>query len=290
MCSAARPDDYRPGKTARPPQTFAAKDAVIPLRDDIPARRTPVVNYAILALTSLAFLSQLMTPEDGPSLVERFGMIPQRVSEPAEPVAIPDVTLMQTGEGVREVVRYREAAEAAVPPWATLVTCVFLHGGWMHFLGNMWFLWIFGDNVEDRFGRLGYLVLYLGCGALASLSHYVTDPMSPVPTIGASGAIAGVMGSYLVSYPHSRVLSLIPLGFIFTTFVVPAPLFLGVWFLIQLYNGSQAVGVETAGVAWWAHIGGFAVGAALTVLGGRTGLIRDTTSRRRLTHGGQRLF
>ena len=258
---------------------------MLPIRDDIPARRTPVVNYLLIAACTLAFLAQLMTPADRPSLVERYGMIPKRLSDPAEPVLLPEVELVRTPRGVAQREVFREAAPAAVPPIATLVTCVFLHGGWLHFLGNVWFLWIFGDNVEDRFGRLGYLLLYLGCGALASLAHLMSAPHSPIPTIGASGAIAGVMGSYLLSYPHARVLALLPLGIIFTTFVVPAPLFLGVWFLIQLYQGAASTGVETTGVAWWAHVGGFAVGAAATAAGSRTGLLRPTTPRRRLTLG-----
>ena len=260
---------------------------MIPLRDDIPARRRPVVNWLILAVTSVAFLMQLATPDEDPSLVERFGMIPQRVTEPGSLVLIPSYQTIQTPRGVVQETVRAQAAEPAVPPWATLVTCVFLHGGWLHFLGNMWFLWIFGDNVEDRFGRFGYLLLYLGCGALASLSHLITDPHSVIPTIGASGAIAGVMGSYLLSYPHARVVSLVPLGILFFTVVVPAPLFLGVWFLIQLYQGSGVASVATDGVAWWAHIGGFAVGAALTAVGSRSGWLAPTTRRRQLSLGGR---
>ena len=256
---------------------------MFPIRDDIPARRTPVVNYAILLATSLAFLAQLTTPEDAPSLVERYGMIPLRLTDPDAPVLVPETRLYQTARGVVEETTRRPAADAAVPANWTLLTCVFLHGGWLHFLGNMWFLWIFGDNVEDRFGRPGYAGLYLGCGALASLSHLLTNPASPVPTIGASGAIAGVMGAYLLSYPHARVLSLIPLGFFITTFVVPAPVFLGVWFLIQLWQGAAVTDVATAGVAWWAHIGGFLVGAAATYAGAKSGLLEPPTRRRVLT-------
>ena len=176
----------------------------------------------------------------------------------------------RTRDGVRRVptvayeVENRPAAQSAVPPFLTPLTCIFLHGGWMHFLGNMWFLYIFGDNVEDRFGRWGYLLFYLASGVAASLSHLVTDPQSTVPTIGASGAIAGVMGAYLVSYPHARVLTLIPIFYIIRVEVLPAPIFLGIWFVIQLFQGVAAVtSVQTTGVAWWAHIGGFAVGAAV---------------------------
>jgi membrane associated rhomboid family serine protease len=156
------------------------------------------------------------------------------------------------------------------------MTCIFLHGGWMHFLGNMWFLWIFGDNVEDRFGHWGYLAFYLLTGVAASIAHLVTELGSTIPTIGASGAIAGVMGAYLVSYPHARVMTLVPLLYIFYTTVLPAPVFLGIWFVIQFFQGvSQITAVETEGVAWWAHIGGFAVGAGLTWLLDRAHVLRS---------------
>jgi membrane associated rhomboid family serine protease len=136
----------------------------------------------------------------------------------------------------------------------------------------MWFLYIFGDNVEDRLGHLGYVIFYLGCGIAASFAHYLTDPGSTIPTIGASGAIAGVMGAYLLLYPHASVLALVPLGFLIQTMVIPAPFFLGLWFLMQLLQGSFAVGTaEAEGVAWWAHIGGFAAGFAIAWLLGATG-------------------
>ncbi len=144
-----------------------------------------------------------------------------------------------------------------MPPLLTILTCIFLHGGWMHFLGNMWFLYIFGDNVEDRFGHGGFLAFYLGCGVAASVAHLLTNPTSGVPTVGASGAIAGVMGAYFFLYPRAVVLTLIPIFVFLHLIVVPAWVFLGVWFLIQLFKGTVSVG---AGVAWWAHIGGFAVG------------------------------
>jgi membrane associated rhomboid family serine protease len=148
-----------------------------------------------------------------------------------------------------------------VPGWATLLTCTFLHGGWFHFLGNMWFLWIFGDNVEDRLGHGGYLLFYLASGIGASVVHLATGPGSTVPTIGASGAIAGVMGAYLLLYPRSRVLVLVPIVFVFQFFVFPAAVFLGLWFVWQLFQGALAVGaVQAGGVAWWAHVGGFVVG------------------------------
>jgi hypothetical protein len=193
------------------------------------------------------------------SLVERFGMIPVRVLRPDEPVMLPAVVPY---EGRMEVVQ-REAPSPPFSPWLTLLTCIFLHGGWLHFLGNMWFLFIFGDNVEDRLGHVGYLLFYLFCGVAASATHLATDPTSPVPTIGASGAIAGVMGAYFLLYPRAMVLSAVPLFFFLEMVVLPAPIFLGVWFLIQLFQGTSG---QAAGVAWWAHIGGFAVGYVIAAV------------------------
>ncbi len=155
-------------------------------------------------------------------------------------------------------------APSAVPPWLTLLTCIFLHGGWMHFIGNMWFLFIFGDNVEDRLGHVGFLVFYLAAGIAASAAHLATNPASPIPTIGASGAIAGVMGAYFYLYPHARVLTLVPIFVILQMVVLPASVFLAIWFAIQFFQGIFSVGATQAtGVAWWAHIGGFAVGLAV---------------------------
>lgn len=234
---------------------------MIPLRDDVPSRTTPFVTYVLIAACSLVFLAQLTQgPADAP-LVERFGMIPARVDRPDQPVLVRDLVVVETrrGRGVREI--ERPAAPAGVPAWLTLLTCIFLHGGWLHFLGNVWFLWIFGDNVEDRFGHLGYAVFYLGSGVAASLAHLVTNAGSPIPTIGASGAIAGVMGAYFVLYPRARVLTLVPIFFFIEIMVLPAGVFLGIWFLIQFFQGTLAVTTEpTTGVAWWAHIGGFAAG------------------------------
>ncbi|MCK5945135.1 MAG: rhomboid family intramembrane serine protease [Planctomycetes bacterium] len=180
-------------------------------------------------------------------LVKRLGMIPTRL--------LGNDTVLIGG-------RVYALADAMVWDWLTPLTCTFLHGGWLHFLGNMLFLWIFGDNVEDRFGRLPFLLFYLGSGVAASLAHLLSAPDSPVPTIGASGAIAGVMGAYLFLYPRARVLALVPLGFLLIDVVLPAPFFLGYWFLLQLIQGSIDSG-HGGGVAWWAHIGGFVIGAAV---------------------------
>jgi membrane associated rhomboid family serine protease len=198
-------------------------------------------------------------------------MIPARITEPGQQIEIPDVRIVETPGGLREQIIKRPAAEPPIPPIFTLLTCIFLHGGWMHFLGNMWFLYIFGDNVEDRFGHIGYLIFYLACGVAASASHLVSQPGSPIPTIGASGAIAGVMGSYMYLYPHGRVLTLVPIFLFIQILVIPAPIFLGLWFVIQLFSGTASIGaVETTGVAWWAHIGGFAAGLLVALVLGRT--------------------
>jgi membrane associated rhomboid family serine protease len=145
------------------------------------------------------------------------------------------------------------------------LTSMFLHGGWMHFLGNMWTLWIFGDNVEDRMGPLGFVVFYLLCGLAAGLLHYFTNLHSTVPTVGASGAIAGVMGAYFVLYPYARIIAVFPVFFIPFFFELPAVLYLGIWFYSQFLSGMfSLVGPEqVGGIAWWAHVGGFVAGAVL---------------------------
>jgi len=238
---------------------------MLPLRDNIPPRTFPIVNYLLIAATSLAFVSQLADNRDGRDhLVERFGMIPQRVFHPDQPIRITEPVLLRTPLGVFREERTRQLDPPGVPAWMTLLTCIFLHGGWMHFLGNMWFLHIFGDNVEDRMGHLGYLLFYLGAGVAASAAHLATNAGSTIPTIGASGAIAGVMGAYMLFYPRANVLTLVPLFLFLEVLVVPAPIFLGIWFVMQLFSGVATItATQVGGVAWWAHIGGFAVGFAV---------------------------
>lgn len=240
---------------------------MIPLRDNIPSRTTPVVNYLLIAACAIVFLFQLTESGDptDPSIVERYAMIPARILNPDAEIEIPvHSELVQLPDGrVAERVFTRPAFPAAVPTVLTLLTCTFLHGGWLHFLGNMWFLWIFGDNVEDRLGKAAYLAFYLAGGVAASLAHYISDPSSTIPTLGASGAIAAVMGAYLVLYPHARVLTLIPIFIFIQLLWIPAVWFLGIWFVIQLFQGVASItATSAAGVAWWAHAGGFAVGAA----------------------------
>jgi membrane associated rhomboid family serine protease len=144
-----------------------------------------------------------------------------------------------------------------------LLTSMFLHGSWMHLLGNMWFLWLFGNNVEDSMGRLRFIVFYLLSGLAAAIGQVLTDPGSPIPMVGASGAISGVMGGYLVLYPNVRVFALVPIGFFITSMALPAWVMLGYWFLIQFVSGLATFGGGMGGVAFWAHIGGFVAGVAL---------------------------
>jgi len=256
---------------------------MIPLRDSIPPSSVPFVNYAIIALCSLAFFAQASSSDSGSDIVERYGMVPARLMHPNEVIVMTVQEAVQTPAGpfIRE--RERELANAGVPAWLTLLTCMFLHGGFMHFAGNMWFLHIFGDNVEDRFGHFGYAALYLGTGIIAGLSHLVSNALSPIPTIGASGAIAGVMGAYLVLYPHSRVQAFMPPIF---NFVLPAPVFLGIWFVMQAFSGVSSLGATAStGVAWWAHIGGFIAGVVLAFAIRNTSLGRpEVTVRRSFDH------
>lgn len=255
---------------------------MIPLRDNIPSRTPAVVNYAMIALCGLAFFLQLGAQKDGQDeLVEQYGMIPVRVLHPDQPVEIREQVLKQLPSGhVVQEIRTREAKSPPFSPWLTLFTCTFLHGGWMHLLGNLWFLHIFGDNVEDRFGHGKYLLFYLGCGVVASATHLLTNLGSDIPTIGASGAIAGVMGAYFVLYPHAKVFTLIPMGVFSQAFLIPAPVFLGIWFVLQLVQGTlSAGGTEAEGVAWWAHIGGFAWGMALAWGLSKAGALRAPVDR-----------
>ncbi|MDA1162861.1 MAG: rhomboid family intramembrane serine protease [Planctomycetota bacterium] len=253
---------------------------MLPLRDNIPSRTTPVVNYLMIAICSLVFFEQVNREPGEPSLVEQYGMIPARVSDSGATVKIVESRHVETPFGIQTTELERPLAPSAVPPWTTLLTCVFLHGGWMHFFGNMWFLWIFGDNVEDRYGHLGYLIFYLFCGVAASATHFAASPTSIVPTIGASGAIAGVMGAYMLLYPRARVLTLVPLVVFLHVISVPAPLFLGIWFLLQFYQGAVAsASAGAAGVAWWAHIGGFVAGLVLTWLLGSKRKLRPPVER-----------
>jgi membrane associated rhomboid family serine protease len=201
---------------------------MIPLRDVIPSRSTPYITVTLIVMNAAAWLYELTLPSEVLSVyLQLYGVVPADFSTP------------------------------------TLVSSMFLHGGWSHFIGNMWYLWIFGDNVEDRMGHARFVAFYLLCGIVAALGHVAMDPSSTLPTIGASGAIAGVMGAYFVLYPHSRVLTLIPLIIYFEIVELPAVLLLGFWFVMQLFNaGAIAVTASTTGggIAFAAHVAGFVAG------------------------------
>jgi membrane associated rhomboid family serine protease len=216
---------------------------MIPVRDDQPRFSTPYVTYFLVGLNLLIFLLEsALAPETFKSLLYQFGMVPA------------NVTALLTGAG-------RLGLVAVFLPF---LTSMFLHGSWMHVIGNMWFLWIFGDNIEDHLGHFSYLVFYVVSGVGAAVAQILLNPNSSIPTVGASGAIAGVLGAYFVLYPRARVLIWFP---IFFFFYLPAWVMLGYWFLMQFVSGaasSIAYYSDTrGGVAFWAHVGGFVVGILL---------------------------
>ncbi len=218
---------------------------MFPIRDSVPSRQAPLVTWLIILANVAVFLYEFVQPpRQLEQLVFLYGLVPVRLSV--------DLSI-----------------DGGLPPgvtpaggWLTLLTSQFLHGGLLHLVANMWTLWIFGDNVEDRMGRVRFLVFYLLCGVAAGLAHWFTNPASTVPTVGASGAVAGVMGAYFLLYPRARIVMLFPILFWPLFLEVPALLFLGFWFVGQLLSGASAglSGTAEGGVAWWAHVGGFLVG------------------------------
>lgn len=220
---------------------------LFPVRDSIPSRRTPAVNLLLIAACTVVFLYQLALGPRLDELLAAVAFVPARLFDtlPAWSAPRPDYGLAGN--------------------LATMVASMFLHGGWLHLIGNVWFLYVFGDNVEDALGHLGYLLFYLGGGIAGTVAHALTAPSSPVPTIGASGAIAAVLGAYLAWFPHSRVHTLVFLGFFITMAELPAIVFLGFWFILQFFQGtlSLAAASQLGGVAWFAHVGGFVFGFAV---------------------------
>ena len=226
---------------------------MIPLRDTIPSQRFPVVTVTIICINVVVFLTEInMNARALDQLFWEWGIVPLRFTHPR-----------------------------LSPNYFTLISSMFLHGGWMHIIGNMWSLWIFGDNVEDRMGRWGFLSFYLLSGLAAGFGHILTNTASQIPTVGASGAIAGVMGAYLLLFPHARVVTLVPIFFFLQIIEVPAVLFLGFWFVTQLLSGTLSLASGGhGGVAWWAHIGGFVVGIGWAFVLRQ----RPPSYRRRLSH------
>lgn len=240
---------------------------MIPIRDTVPSKNVPIVNNILIGINVLVFVVQMMQGSHYgfERIIVEYGLVPARYTSPGMVYGI-----------------------SRLQSLVALVTFMFLHGGFLHLLGNMWFLYIFGDNVEDRLGPMRYAVFYLLCGLLSGISHIVLNAHSTAPTIGASGAVAGVMGAYFLLHPRAKILTLIPIIIIPWFVEIPAFFFLGLWFLIQVFNASASSG-SAGGIAWWAHIGGFACGMVLLKLftllpstGISTGLRKATA--RKTTH------
>ena len=217
---------------------------MIPIRDSMPSRTVPVVTRVIILINALVFFYELALPEKSmENLFFMFGIVPARFTDSA----------------------WANTAGFPVGGWWVFLTYQFLHGGWLHILGNMWMLWIFGRNVEDAMGHLRYGVFYLLIGVLAGLTQLLAQPQSQVPSLGASGAIAGVLGAYFLLYPKAPVTVLLPIPFWPLFFDVPAVIYLGLWFASQLFNGTLALTSpeQAGGIAFWAHVGGFSSGMLL---------------------------
>ena len=235
---------------------------MIPIRDTIRSETYPIVNTFLIIVNVLAFLVEMSQGQRLEAFINVYGLLPARYSIP-------------------QIAAYFTAGQQVL----SFLTFMFLHGGFVHLLGNMWFLYIFGDNVEDRLGHFRYLVFYLLCGLASGISHLLINWHSTIPTIGASGAIAGVMGAYFVLYPKAKVLTLVPIFLFFQFIELPAFLFLGVWFIFQFISATAA-SAQAGGIAWWAHIGGFLFGIvflklfALLPASGVTGKMRDLTKKR----------
>ena len=230
---------------------------IIPLRDENPTSTRPVVTYALIGINVAVFLVEFVAPEPAlDAMLRSFGVVPAELM--ADPV--------------------REAH--------TVLTSMFLHGGWMHLIGNMWFLYIFGDNVEDRLGKPWFVVFYLAAGIGASALQVLASPGSTIPTIGASGAIAGVLGAYALMYPQARVQTLVWLFIFLRVLRIPAVFYLGFWFALQFIQGVASIGASSmGGVAWWAHIGGFLVGIGVGWFLRKGSLPRPPGRRRLRTTG-----
>jgi len=219
---------------------------MIPIRDDQPRFSTPFVNYFIVALNALAFFYELSIQTQGHRALDRFvykfGVVPTHVEVELAHLNLAGVFL-------------------------PILTSMFLHCSWLHIIGNMWVLWIFGDNIEDHIGHFFYLIFYLVSGFAAAFTHILLNLGSNIPSVGASGAIAGVMGAYFVLYPRARVLTLVPLILFFTVWWLPAWIVLGYWFVIQFLSGAATSVAYTSqtggGVAFWAHVGGFVAGIVM---------------------------
>ncbi len=216
---------------------------MIPLKDRNPSYGIPFVNYAIIAANAVVFFHELSLGHGLDSFFMKYGLVPSRYFE-------------MVTQHSHFITRY-------VP----FVTSMFVHGGWLHIIGNMWFLYIFGDNVEDRLGHWRYLAFYFISGLAAAFLQVYLSAGSSVPTIGASGAISGVLGAYLLMFPRAKIVTLLPIFFFFDIIDISALLFIGFWFMIQFVSGMESLGVDASGgIAWWAHVGGFISGLLMAPL------------------------
>lgn len=234
---------------------------MVPLRDQNPIKITPYVTYGLIALNIAIFLYEInLTPPELELFFRSYAVIPKALTASFRGIYV----------------------DTPIPPILTLFTAQFLHGGILHLGGNMLYLWIFGNNIEEALGHGRFLVFYLVCGALASLAQWFFSAYSEVPSLGASGAIAGIMGAYVLRFPQAEVLTLLPLFIIWTTIRIPAVFFLGFWFIQQAFYGfaslgtASSIGMESGGVAYWAHAGGFVFGAILGPLLGLLDQEEDT--------------
>jgi membrane associated rhomboid family serine protease len=226
---------------------------MFPLSDENPHFLTPYTTYAIIALNVLAWV-----------FVQGLGMEPRLGTSVCTLGLVPGELLQTLAAGTRfQMSPTAYCVLGDTPNWLTLLSHMFLHGGWLHIIGNMWFLWIFGNNVEDSMGHARFAAFYVLCGLGAALAQILADPAAGIPMVGASGAIGGVMGAYVFLYPKVRVKMLLILGFYITTFTIPAFWMLGYWFLAQVVGGVGSIGAQGGGVAFWAHVGGFLAGALL---------------------------
>ncbi|MCC6730065.1 MAG: rhomboid family intramembrane serine protease [Chthonomonadales bacterium] len=233
---------------------------MIPLKDNIPTRRFPIVSVALIVLNVLVFLADRLTGH-------------YQVLRVLTPGGIAQVPRFVGGLSEHYALVPAEVSADLATAWPTILASQFLHANWLHIGGNMLYLWIFGNNVEDAVGRARFVLFYLLCGTAAAFAHIASEPGSPIPTVGASGAVAGVMGAYVVLYPRAQVLAIVPVFVIGTLMEVPALIVIGFWALLQVVNARWLGGGEVlggGGVAYWAHVGGFAAGIVLILLlGGR---------------------
>lgn len=227
---------------------------MIPFRDDVPSKSFPIVTVTLIGINIGVFIQELALGPQLQDFLFLYGVVPAKWSYWGK---VPDLSF----------------GDLTLPYFTSL----FLHGGWFHLIGNMWYLWLFGDNIEDRLGHVRFLLFYLACGLLAGIVHTTYSFDAHLPAVGASGAIAGVLGAYLINYPHARIVTLVPFFFYYEIIELPAIMVLGAWFLVQFLNGTAAIATTaqgTGGVAWWAHIGGFIAGIFMYYV-----LSRDTRKR-----------